>query len=161
VALVQLKRLDGLLETMRHNKQILKESMAEVARQKGVTFRRLNDPQGDTGIALVFFAPDSAAARQICVGLEAEGAGAWLLYSPKTVDYHVYPHWSPILGQRTWTPQGGPWRNHPRPVTYTQEMCPKTLDLLGRAVHLDISPELSSENLEELADALNKVLAAL
>jgi hypothetical protein len=31
----------------------------------------------------------------------------------------------------------------------------QTHDLLGRAVHLDVSSELSSENLEELADALN------
>jgi dTDP-4-amino-4,6-dideoxygalactose transaminase len=40
-------------------------------------------------------------------------------------------------------------------------MTPQTLDLLVRAVHLDVSPELSSENLEELADALNKVLETL
>jgi 8-amino-3,8-dideoxy-alpha-D-manno-octulosonate transaminase len=161
VALVQLKRLDGLLVIMRRNKQVLKESMAAVARRKGVTFRPLNDSEGDAGIALVFFAPDAASARQIGAGLAAEGAEPWLLYSPEAVDYHVYPHWSPIMGQRAWTPEGGPWRNHPRQVTYTREMCPRTLDLLGRAVHLDVSPELTSENLEELADALNIVLETL
>jgi 8-amino-3,8-dideoxy-alpha-D-manno-octulosonate transaminase len=161
VARVQLNRLDSLLALMRHKKQVLKESMADVAQRKGVTFRKLNDPDGDTGIALVFFAPDIAAARQINTGLSAEGAHPWLLYSPKVVDYHVYPHWSPIMEQRTWTSLGGPWVNHPRKVTYTQDMCPRTLDLLGRAVHLDVSPELSSENLEELADALNKVLETL
>jgi hypothetical protein len=37
-------------------------------------------------------------------------------------------------------------------------MCPRTLDLLSRAVHIDVSPELTSENLEELADALNRAL---
>ena len=161
VALVQLKRLDTLLEIMRHNKQILKESMADIARRKGVTFRTLHDPAGDTAIALVFFTPDAASAQRVGAALEAEGGDAWILYSPEQVDYHVYPHWSPIMHQRTWTPLGGPWRNHPRPVTYTKDMCPRTLGLLSRAVHLDVSPELTSLNLEELADALNKVLEAV
>jgi len=161
VALVQLKRLDTLLEIMRHNKQILKESMADIARRKGVTFRTLHDPAGDTAIALVFFTPDAASAQRVGAALEAEGGEAWILYSPEQVDYHVYPHWSPIMHQRTWTPLGGPWRNHPRPITYTKDMCPRTLDLLSRAVHLDVSPELTSLNLEELADALNKALEAV
>jgi len=161
VALVQLKRLDTLLEIMRHNKQILKESMADIARRKGVTFRTLHDPAGDTAIALVFFTPDAASAQRVGAALEAEGGDAWILYSPEQVDYHVYPHWSPIMHQRTWTPLGGPWRNHPRPITYTKDMCPRTLDLLSRAVHLDVSPELTSLNLEELADALNKALEAV
>lgn len=158
VAGVQLKRLDLLLEIMRRNKQVLKESMAEIAQRKGVTFRALNDPAGDTGIALVFLAPDAASAKRVSAALEAEGANAWLLYTPEQVDYHVYPHWSPIMHQRTWTPTGGPWRNHPRPIAYAPNMCPRTLDLLSRAVHLDVSPELTGENLEELADALNKAL---
>ena len=160
VALVQLKRLDHLLEIMRHNKQILKDSLADVARRKGIRFRTLNDPQGDTGIALVFFAPDAEGAHRAGRALESEGGEAWILYSPDEVDYHVYPHWSPIMNQRTWSPNGGPWRNHPRRLTYTRDMCPQTLDLLSRAVHIDISPELTSLNLEELADALNKVLEA-
>jgi hypothetical protein len=33
--------------------------------------------------------------------------------------------------------------------------------LLSRAIHLDISPDLTSENIEELAEAYNKVLENL
>jgi hypothetical protein len=40
-------------------------------------------------------------------------------------------------------------------------MCPRTLDLLQRAVSIDISPDLSNTQLEEMADGLNKVLGAL
>jgi hypothetical protein len=40
-------------------------------------------------------------------------------------------------------------------------MCPRSLDLLSRAVHLDISPDMSVVNVEELADAVVKVLDAL
>jgi hypothetical protein len=37
-------------------------------------------------------------------------------------------------------------------------MCPRTLDLLGRAIHIDISPELDATMVEEIAEGLNKVL---
>jgi hypothetical protein len=40
-------------------------------------------------------------------------------------------------------------------------MCPRSLELLGRAVHLDISPDLSERNGTELAAALSKVLEAV
>ena len=40
-------------------------------------------------------------------------------------------------------------------------MCPRSLDLLSRAVHLDISPDMSQTNVEELADAMRKVLNGL
>jgi len=65
------------------------------------------------------------------------------------------------MNQRAWTPSGGPWKNHPRKVTYTQEMCPRTLDLLSRAVHIDVSPELTNNQVEEVCEALEKVFESL
>ena len=40
-------------------------------------------------------------------------------------------------------------------------MCPRSLDLLGRAVHLDVSPLLTNEDVEETVDGINKVLNVL
>ena len=161
VALAQLKKLDGLLATMRRNKGMIKESILSVAARKGFTFRTMNDPAGDAAIALILIAPDAATAHRFGEALEAEGGDAWILYSPEAVDYHVYAHWTPIMGQRAWSEKGGPWRNHPRQVTYTTDMCQRSLDLLSRAINIDISPDLTSQNLEELADALNKVIDAI
>jgi dTDP-4-amino-4,6-dideoxygalactose transaminase len=161
VALVQLRRLETLLVDMRQRKQVIKESMTDVARRKGIRFRVLNDHQGEAGIALIFFLPETAPAKDVVKALNAEGINNFLMYSPEVVDYHVYAHWAPILNQRTWSPQGGPWKNHPRKVVYSSEMCPRTLDLLGRAVHIDISPELNATMVEEIAEGLNKVLNAI
>ena len=47
VALVQLGRLDDLLRDMRRRKAEIKDGIAGVARQQGVEFRRINDPDGD------------------------------------------------------------------------------------------------------------------
>ena len=157
VALVQLRRLDGLLEDMRQRKAILKSNIAEVASRKGVTFRTIHDAQGDAAISLIFYLPDVPAADRVAKALAAEGVGCMRMFSRERSDYHVYYHWSPIMNQRAWSEQGGPWRNHPRKVEYSLEMCPQTLDLLGRAAHLDISPDLSTSQLEELAEAVNKV----
>jgi dTDP-4-amino-4,6-dideoxygalactose transaminase len=161
VALAQLRKLDGLLEQMRQRKAMLKSSMADVAERKGVTFRKENDPQGDTAISLVFFLPEAERAHKIAKALSAEGAGAGVMHTPGQSDYHIYPYWSPIMNKRTWTPTSGPWRWHEGEVNYSPDMCPRTLELLGRAVHMDVSPDLTNDQVEEIAEALNKVLNAL
>jgi dTDP-4-amino-4,6-dideoxygalactose transaminase len=161
VALAQLNRLDGLLSDMRRNHSQLRAAIAPVAQRKGITFRRANDPVGDACIALIFFLPDTATALRVAEALDAEGVPASTLYEADSSDYHIYPHWAPIMNRRTWTEQGGPWRWHARDVQYHADDCPRSLDLLSRALHVDISPDLSDENLEELAEALNSVLEVL
>jgi hypothetical protein len=83
------------------------------------------------------------------------------MYHPDRSDYHIYKYWTPIMEQRTWTPDGGPWRWARRDIRYTADMCPRTLDLLGRAVHMDVNPLLTNEDIEETIEGLNKVLDAL
>ena len=161
VALVQLGRLDGLLDQMRQRKAMLKNAMYSVAQRKGITFRTENDPDGDAAICLVFFLPEAERARAVATALTAEGAGAGVMYTPGRSDYHIYQYWSPIMNKRTWTPTSGPWRWHEGEVNYSPDMCPRTLELLSRAVHMDVSPDLSNDQVEEIAEALNKVLDAL
>ena len=160
VALVQLGRLDGLLETMRAHKRVLKEGMADALAGAGGHFRTVTDDAGDTAIALIFFMPTTELAERVSQALEAENIGAGVMYHPDQVDYHIYAHWAPIMGQRTWTPQGGPWR-WGAPVEYRRDMCPRTLNLLSRAVHMDVNPLLSGNDVEETIIGLNKVLRSV
>jgi hypothetical protein len=101
--------------------------------------------------------PTAELAERVSQALEAENIGAGVMYHPDDVDYHVYAHWAPIMGQHTWTPQGGPWR-WGAPVEYRRDMCPRTLDLLSRAVHMDVNPLLSGNDVEETIIGVNKVL---
>ena len=48
IMLIQLQRLRGLLKDMRERKAMLKDALADVVRRKDVTFRTINDPEGDT-----------------------------------------------------------------------------------------------------------------
>lgn len=161
VSLVQLRRLDGLLAAMRERKRLLRAGLEPVVRRKGLAFRELADPEGDAAIALVFYAASHDSAKQLSAALSAENIGAMVIYNPAEIDYHVYAHWGPILNQRTWAPGGGPWRAARRDIHYSPGMCSRSLDLLGRAVHLDISPLLTNEDIEETIDGATRVLEAL
>ena len=141
MARVQLARLDGLLARMRSNHARLAERVAELP---GLELRRPNDEDGDAGIALVAFAADAARARDAVDALNAEGVLAMQIYSPDTPDLHVYPYWAPVLAAIEAAGHDAPG-------------CPRTLELLERSVHVDVSPLCDEQDLDEIAFAFEKV----
>jgi 8-amino-3,8-dideoxy-alpha-D-manno-octulosonate transaminase len=145
IARVQLKRLDGLLERMRANHARLAERVAAI---RGLTLRRQNDTGGDAGICLVAFAGTSALAAEFVDALRYEGVGAMRIYDPATVDLHVYPFWKPVLDRIEAAGRGAPER-------------PRTLDLLERSIHVDVSPLNTDDDIDEIAFAFEKVAAAI
>ena len=161
VALVQLGRLDGLIDAMRARKRMLRAGIEPIARRKGISFQASADPEGDAAVALIFFVDSPPTAARVTEALRAENISAGVMYRPDRVDYHIYTHWAPVMEQRTWTPNGGPWRWAQREIQYSPDMCPRTLDLLGRAVHLDVNPRLTNEDVEETIEGVTRVLDAL
>jgi dTDP-4-amino-4,6-dideoxygalactose transaminase len=141
IARVQLTRLDGLLERMRANHSRLS---TEINGLPGLTLRRPNDEDGDAGIALIAFADDSARATEAVAALNAEGVLAMQIYSTTTPDLHVYPYWAPVLAALEGAGAAPP-------------DCPRTLDLLERAIHVDVSPLCEEQDLDEIAFAFEKV----
>jgi 8-amino-3,8-dideoxy-alpha-D-manno-octulosonate transaminase len=141
MARVQLRRLDGLLERMRASHATL------VARTKdlpGLTLRRANDADGDAGIALIAFADDAERAKDAVDALIAEGVLAMRIYDPATPDLHVYPYWAPVLAAIEAAGAPAP-------------ECPRTLALLERSIHIDVSPLCTEQDLDEIAFAFEKV----
>ncbi len=161
IALVQLSKLDGLIGAMQERQKMLKAGMADIAGRKGITFRASNDAAGDAGVCSIFFMESPALAQNVAAALNAENIGASTLYTRDDIDYHVYAHWVPIIEQRAWSAGGDPWKWAQREIKYWHEMCPRSLDLLGRAVHLDCSPLLTNEDVEETIEGLNKVLSTV
>jgi dTDP-4-amino-4,6-dideoxygalactose transaminase len=167
VLLVQLDRLDGLLAEMRARKAALKARLAGPLAARGVRFRTIHDAEGDVALALVFLLPDAARTERVVAALANENVPASRLYQELAgqerdyTDLHAYPAWAPLLERRTWSAEGGPWRRHPRDVEYPADACPATTDLLRRAVHVDISPDLSPRQVEQIADAIADVVARL
>jgi dTDP-4-amino-4,6-dideoxygalactose transaminase len=141
LARVQLTRLDSLLERMRARHSWLSERIGELP---GLTLRRDNDAEGSAGLALVSFTDEPELARRAVEALRAEGVAAMQIYSPEIVDLHVYTYWQPVLDTLDKLPS-----------------CPRTLDLLERAVHIDVSPLLEQQDLDEIAFAFEKVARTL
>lgn len=157
---VQLHRLDALIEKMRENKRRIKEAISPV---RDIQFRRLNDPEGDTGICLIFFLPTAQLAEKFARALRAEGVEANSIYNKGVPDWHIYAHWEMIMNKWTATPEGCPYTcpyyKGPKPE-YTPDMCPDTLELLDRSIHIDIPPQLTDQDCDLIAEAINKVARA-
>jgi 8-amino-3,8-dideoxy-alpha-D-manno-octulosonate transaminase len=141
VARVQLNRLDGLLERMRANHARLGTHISGLP---GLTLRRATDEDGDAGIALVAFAADAERARDAVDALRAEGVLAMRIYDPDTPDLHVFPFWAPVLDAIEAAGRPAP-------------DCPRTLQLLERSIHVDVSPLCDEQDLDEIAFAFEKV----
>jgi 8-amino-3,8-dideoxy-alpha-D-manno-octulosonate transaminase len=161
VGLVQLRKLDGLLDAMRARKRMLKTGIADIAQRKGVAFREIVDEEGDAAIATILFMDSPEKAQKVTTALRAENIGAGMLYEPDKIDYHIYAHWVPVVQKRSWDVGGDAWKWAKRDVSYTPDECPRSLDLLGRSVHLDVSPLLTNEDVEETVEGLNRVLEKL
>jgi len=161
IALVQLIRLDGLVEQLQARKQMLKTGMESAIASRGMSFREVPDPAGDTGSTLTFFAATSEKAQTMQAALQAENIRAGLLYRSDRSDYHVYAHWAGVMNKRTWTPDGGPWRWAKREMNYHPEMCPRSLDLLGRSISLNVDLNWTNEDIEETLDGITRVIDQL
>jgi len=138
---VQLSRLDGLLARMRENHAELSERIGALP---GLTLRRPTDDGGDAGVCLIAFARDVATAADAVDALRAEGVTALRIYDPDVADLHVYPFWKPVLDAIAAAGRPAP-------------DCPRTLDLLGRTIHIDVSPLCDEVDIEEISLAFRKV----
>ncbi len=160
VLLAQLKKLDGLIARMREHNRRIREGIRDI---KGIEFRENPDPEGDTGISLIFYLPDKEITKKFIEALRAEGIEAGGIYDKGIPDWHIYAHWKHIMDKVTATPEGCPYTcpyyKGPEPK-YTEDMCPKTLDYLSRAVHIDIPPQLTFEDDDMIVEGIRKVAEA-
>jgi dTDP-4-amino-4,6-dideoxygalactose transaminase len=154
---VQLGRLDGLLDRMRAHKRALRDAVDDLGK---VELRHLTD-DGDAATNLIFFTETPELARSVAEALKAEGVEAEVLFVNQEHDWHVYACWRDLLAKRTWNRQGYPFSAAQREIEYSKDMCPKTLDLVSRAVLINVPPQLTDQEVEETAGALRKVIAAL
>jgi dTDP-4-amino-4,6-dideoxygalactose transaminase len=157
----QLGKLDRLLELMRRNQ---KRIAAGIAGIKGIKLRPVTDAQGDTGICLMFYLEAKDKVPKFVEALRAEGVDAAGVFNAGIPDWHIYAHWKHVI--RKMTPNGiqCPWScpyHKGEPVEYSADMNPKTLEFLGRIIHLDIPSQMTDEDCDMIAHAIRKVAAVL
>lgn len=161
IMLAQLEKLDGLNEAMRsHQHRII----SQIKDTKGIKVRPVNDPDGDTGICLMFYLDKKEKVKGFSEALNAEGVNAAGVFNSGIPDWHIYAHWKHVIEKKTPTIEGCPWTcpyHEGKEVEYTVDMNPNTLEYLGRIIHLDIPALLTDEDCDMIAKAINKVAEEL
>jgi len=160
VARVQLRRLDGLIKRMRKNKERIKDAISDI---EEIKFRRLNDPEGDTAIALFFSLPTVELTKKFAKALKTEGISANSVYDKGIPDWHIYSYWGMIINKWTATPESCPYTcpyyKGPE-IKYSPDMLPKTSNLLSKSIQIDIPPQLTEEDCDMIAEGVHKVSEA-
>lgn len=153
IMLVQLNRRDELIQTMKNYDSQIRNAIKDIP---GVCFRRSNDPEGDIGVSIALLMPTAEKAVEISEALQAEGIGAGSRGSKESPDWHIYRYWDHILNRRGNNDSGFPFTLSDR--TYSRDMCPKTMDILSRAVNMSVNPLHTQQDIDEIIIGLRKVL---
>ncbi len=157
IGLVQLGRMDWIIERMRAHKAAILDGMRGLP---GVSVRRLSDPEGDTGATLMFFLPTEDLARAFGTALTAEGVTATVAWDS---GQHVYYHFDQIIERRMFAERHCAWEcpHYKGRARLEKGMFPRTDDLLRRALHIDLHPLLTERDEFDIVRAARKVAAAL
>ena len=161
VNLVQLKKTRAQAGRWNRNMRRIAERLGEFRQTR---LRRSNDPLGDVGYCLVLLAGSPDAASELGAALKAEGVPADGRGNKVSRDWHIYAFWEHILEQKTATPEKCPFScayYKGTPPKYSPDMCPRTLDVVSRAVSIRIGQWWTENDCDKVADAINKVCHAL
>lgn len=138
----QLKKLDGILEDLRKNKKLLMEALSSHFK-----FIPLNDEKGDCATTLTLAFDSAEEAKR----LKEKGLGYII---PRYMGKHVYDDWYAIIEKRgAFHPLMNPFNMEAnKNFKYSKDMCPKSLDILSRCGHINISPDWTEETIEEIRE---------
>jgi 8-amino-3,8-dideoxy-alpha-D-manno-octulosonate transaminase len=155
VLVEQWRKLEGMVAAMRKHAGAVKKAVAE--KLPSIQFRGVVDEAGDIGSHVSMILPDAAAASQFMAALGAENIQSYTLYAGRPV--YMVPQ---LFQQRTAEKDNFPF-NYPfrSPVEYSENMCPRAVDLLPRTVFVPISPILTEEDAAQIAEGIVKVYNGL
>lgn len=153
---VQLRRLDGILAALRKEKRTM---MSELEAESAFALSPIHDRDGDCATTLGLLLESGTKARAFLEHLKAEGVEAG---TPIDSGRHVYTNWEPVLEQRgAHHPALDAFRLAASPVSYSPDMCPRTLSNLERTVCIATTPTRSAEDLAHLIKRIKKAASHL
>jgi dTDP-4-amino-4,6-dideoxygalactose transaminase len=157
IGLVQLGRMDAIIDRMRAHKRAILDGLNGIP---GLTPRPLPDADGDTGATLMFFLPAAEQTRTFSEALNAEGIRNTVAWDS---GQHVYYHFDQIIERRMFAERHCAWEcpyYHGR-ARLEKGMFPRSDDLLKRAIHIDLHPLMTERDEADIVRAIRKVSHAL
>ena len=151
VLVAQLAKLDTIIGNMR----ALKDRVVAGIRDLPLTLREVPDPAGDGANSVVFFLDTTDDAQRFIELLAAENVSCARPYSGRV----AYLTWPQIAAKRTSDPAGFPFTSpHNRTnASYGPGLCPRSEDLVSRAVFVPMSPVLPADDADQIVAGIHKV----
>lgn len=154
IACEQIKKLDYIIENLRHVKGTIKSEIKPVLEEKGVKFRKIVDEQGDVSNTIMMYMPTPEKAIAFREALYAENIFCSHLYERKAI--YEAPS---LLNKKTADKSSYPFSmfRGERDINYKKGMCPKAEDLLSRNVMIPLAPVFTEEDCQDVINAVIKV----
>ena len=156
VANVQLHRLPNVVTHMRASKQRIKAAISDLP---GVSFRRLNDPDGDTGPFLILRFDDEVQARRALDSLKKNVRNVWRLCE---YGLHIYHNIGALVKKVPLSPAGNPWslpQNAQSVYDYRKGACPASDELFDKSILITIPSRLTRAQEKKMTEAIRFSLA--
>ena len=156
LGLAQLRKLDYIVAEQRKNKETIKAALRAV---KGVKFREIPDPAGDTATFLAFNLPTEAATKNYQQALRAQGLDT-VRYKDNL--WHYVPNWEHFLARSTANTKKYPFTDptYKGKIAYRRENIPQAEDILGRTLVMAIQVKMSQERIATIKQAITKAAQA-
>ena len=157
LGLAQLRKLDYIVAEQRKNKESIKEALRPV---KGVKFRDIPDPDGDTATFLAFNLPTETATKAFQKALSAQGIDTVRYKDNK---WHYVPNWEHFLARATANSKKYPFNDptYKGKVDYRRENIPQAEDILGRTLVMGIQVKMPEEKIAGIKKGIEKAAEAL
>ncbi len=149
IAEVQLGRLPGMIAAMRDRAHSIRRRLGDLP----VEWRRVPDESGEGGNLTMFF-ETADRATAFAEALRAEGIPAGKVYGGRPV--YANPA---VLAQRTPWDAGPPFHSTEFPTdrVYHMGLCPRSEDLLGRSMTIQLGPQMDAADEDDVVRAVRKV----
>lgn len=156
VALVQVKKVNGIINNMRAN---AKKIIAGLNDLSGLRWRENYSGDGASFVSLTVYLPNAAATIQAEKECREHKVPGTRLYQGLPI--YAYPF---VLQKLTNHPSGCPFTcplyKGPA-IEYLMGMCPKAEDLISRALFVQVSPLLTDDEIDYIISHLKQILAKL
>ncbi|TNJ66950.1 DegT/DnrJ/EryC1/StrS family aminotransferase [Paenibacillus hemerocallicola] len=160
LALAQSGRIDTIVSKLRRIKATITAAILDLPQ---IRLQAIPDPQGDVSYSLVFYLPTADEAMQFSHLLSREGIPNGTIGNNGFADRHIYKNWTYVMEKRGASERDTPWNcaSYKGNVQYSPEMCPITLDWLGRAITIGLHQHMSEEDCDDVIRAIRKTAASL
>ena len=154
IGLAQMRKIKGFIEIQRKNKAIIVDTLNKFS---FIKFREQPDEAGDSATFLSIFLPDEATARLAIEEMKAQGLDGFQYWYDN--NYHYIKNWDHLANLKTLAPLAIEFQD--RPQDWKNLHFPKSDNIVGRLISLQIKIGWSDAQLKERCEKLKSVMEAV